>query len=288
MTLKKQFKKLKENWLLALLILLVLLVPLFVNFVSMDSLARGDISYSYGMAETAPMYDSKYYYDEDFSPVSEERFLTKTARLTTEIKRGEFTETTEEIKSLVDIADGFILNEDLSKYGEGRNSYYYGYYTIKVESGKYLDLLEQLKDIGEVQSFSEDMTDITESYLDLENELNAEKERLALYEEMYASATDISDKIELADKIFNVERTISYYEDQLENKQLQVSYSTIYLNLEEERSSYINVVFVKFGDLVESFVDSINQILKLVFWVLPWVILLGIVWFIVKKVRKKF
>jgi len=43
---------------------------------------------------------------------------------------------------------------------------------------------------------------------------------------------------------------------------------------------------VKFSELVRNIVNSFNNILSLLFWAVPWVILVLLGWFIVKKVRK--
>lgn len=250
------------------------------------------MGYEYGIAEVDLDEESyargSYYYNGDsFAPEVDERLITKTANLNTKVERGKFSEAETNLKSLVNIADGYLLREDVNKYGEGITSYYYGSYTIKVEAGEYSNLVEQLKKLGEVTSFSESARDITESYLDLEQQLAAEQARLARYEEMYLETDDISDKIELTDKIFNIERTIAYYEEALENKEAQVSYSTIYFRMQEEQSSYANIALVGLGDLVKSLVNSVNDVLSLVFWVIPWAVIALIAWLVVRTVRKK-
>ena len=51
---------------------------------------------------------------------------------------------------------------------------------------------------------------------------------------MLTEATAVSDKIELSDRIFNQERTIKYFEDQLKNAGTRVEYSTLYVTLTEK------------------------------------------------------
>ncbi|MBU1111944.1 MAG: DUF4349 domain-containing protein [archaeon] len=292
MGFKDQFKKIKENWLIVLVVLVLFLVPTFLNVTSTGVLSKSYGGYDYAVAEMAvedvqyARSGGYYYPDESFAPEVEERLITKTGNLYTEIERGEFSEASDSLKSLINVADGYILNENVNRYGEGIASYYYGYYTIKVEAGEYDDLVVQLKELGEVTSFSESARDITESYLDLEQSLATEQARLARYEEMYTETNDISDKIDLTDKIFDIERTIAYYEEALENKDAQVSYSTIYFGMQEEQSSYANIALIGLGDLVRSLISSVNDVLSLLFWVIPWAIIALLVWFVVKRVRK--
>jgi len=294
MGFKDQFKKLKNNWLIVAVVLVLFLVPTFMNFGSAGVLSKSYGGYDYAVAELSVddaeyARSGSYYYDSDesFAPEVDERLITKTGNLYSEVERGTFSEAETSFKSLINVADGYILNENVQKYGEGLASYYYGSYTIKVEADEYDDLVTQLKELGEVTSFSESARDITESYLDLEEELATEQARLARYEEMYTETDDISDKIDLTDKIFNIERTIAYYEEALENKEAQVSYSTIYFRMQEEQSSYANIALVGLGDLVRSLISSVNDVLSLVFWVIPWAIIALLVWFVVKRVRRK-
>ena len=168
-----------------------------------------------------------------------------------------------------------------------KKSYYSGNYRFKIETSKYDSVVLQLKEIGEIQSFTESMDDITARYTNLQTELDAEKSRLQKFQQMYNSADKISDKIQLADKIYSLEKTIDYLEQSLSNVQKKVDYSTIRVNLQEERSEYANTVLVKFSQLVNAIVDSFNSLLTLIFVVLPYAVALGLIWLIVRVVRKR-
>ena len=183
--------------------------------------------------------------------------------------------------------DAILLNENSNKYGKTKNSYYSGSYQIKVPTSKYSLALDQLKALGEVQSFSENARDITASYTNTQTELEVERQRLQRYEDMYSKAITVSDQIELSDRIFNQERTIKYLEQSLENKDLRIEYTTISLNVQEERSSYANIALVKFSDLIRKLVDSFNSLIALMFWILPWAAIALIVWFGVRFVKRR-
>jgi len=55
-------------------------------------------------------------------------------------------------------------------------------------------VISQLKQIGEVKSFNERMDDITGSYENINIELQAEKDRLIRYQDMYREASIVTDK----------------------------------------------------------------------------------------------
>ena len=141
--------------------------------------------------------------------------------------------------------------------------------------------------IGKVTLFSQNKDDITEQYVNQEIELGVEKQRLLRYQQMYAEATVIVDKIDLNDRIFEQERRVKYLEDALRNADQRVDYSTINVMLMEEQSSYATIVWVKFSNLVRMLVESVNSLLTLLFVVLPYAVVIGIGLFLVRVLRKK-
>ncbi len=288
MGIKKQFKKITDNWLLVLLVIVLLLIsPIFSSFSSMITRGGYD-ALEMAVAPAAERgYSKAVMYEQDFAPEVEERKITLTANLNTEVERGTFYEEQTKLKSIIKSSDSYLLTEDLNKYGKGRSSYLTGWYQIKVEATKYDAVIEQLKSIGKVQSFSENRQDVTGTYTDLNIEIEVEKERLKRYQEMYNEAKEISDKIELNDRIFNQERRIKYLEDSLKNIDRRIEYSTINFWMTEEQSGYANVVFVKFSELIKSLVNSFNSLLRILFVILPWVFAIVIIRFVWKLVKRK-
>ncbi|MBU0666119.1 MAG: DUF4349 domain-containing protein [Nanoarchaeota archaeon] len=289
MGMKDQMSKIKDNWLLlVLLVVVVLAVLLFSGGGSiMNSSYDSFSSKSMGMMESASYRDGGYpSYVVDFAPEVEERKITKTSTMGIETERREYKSTETKLKAIIESSDSYLLNENVNTYGTGKKSYIQGYYQIKVDTEKYSAIVTQLKELGEVTSFNENARDITGSYTNVELELEVEKERLKRYQEMYDDAKEISDKIDLNDRIFNQERTIKYLEDSLKNMDSKVDYSTISVNMQEEQSGYMNVILVKFSTLVKNLVNSINTLLKLLFVLLPWAVIIFIFWFIVKLLRR--
>ncbi|PIN76912.1 hypothetical protein COV17_00425 [Candidatus Woesearchaeota archaeon CG10_big_fil_rev_8_21_14_0_10_36_11] len=286
MGIHEQVKKVKENWLLAVVLLIIVAIPLFSGSTSVGFAKSFD-----GMVEpemmAAQAIRGGVYYDDSFAPDVEERKITQTAYLSSEVNRGTFYDAQAKLKSFVTSTDSFILNENVQKYGKDTNAYYTGTYQLKVETSKYNVLITQLKDIGEFQSFSENRQDITGSYTKTEIELEAEEARLLRYKQMYVEATTVTEKIELNDRIFDQERRVKYLKDLLLNKDRQVEYSTVSVTLQEEQSAYANIVLVKFSQLIRNIVNSFNGLLSLIFIAIPYAVALLLVWVIVRFVRKR-
>lgn len=223
----------------------------------------------------------------DFAPDVLERKIVKTTSIATEVDRGSFKDAENKVLSIVTSSESILLNQNANKIGKDKKSYFTGRYTIKVDTTKYDSVVSQLKGIGEVTSFNERQDDVTGRFEDINIELEAEKEKLARFQQLFDEAEVVEFKIQLTDRIFNQERRIKYLEDSLENIDLRVEYSTITLTLNEERSDYANIVFVKFSELVQRLVSSFNSLLKLLFYLVPWVIGFFIVKFIYGIIKRR-
>jgi hypothetical protein len=278
MSLKLQLGRLKENWLLALIIIALVLAPNFTNL-SSTSFSKNAVSQSFdmGMPERSFMASG-------FAPEVEERVLTKSSSLNSEIKRGQFQEKDSKIKSIIKESEGFILNENNYKNEISKKTYISASYQIKVLTTNYENTITQLKTLGEVKSFNQNIDDITEQKLDLETNLQAERNRLTKYQKIFDESTSATEKLEVTDRIFNQERTIKFYEERLENLNNRVSYSNINLNI-NEKSEYSSIAFIKLSQIAKNFVDSINAVIKLIVTVIPWAIILSIFYLIYKKIK---
>ena len=281
---KQQIQKLKENWLLLLVVILILAI---FNF---NSISTG---FSLKSSESFIAQDAVYgrgfipYPSQDFAPNVEERKLTKDANLGLEIKRGTFQESQNEAKSIITKNNALLLNENSQKIDTDKRSYFQGNYQIKVPIASYQKIIDDLKSLGEITSFSENTQDITGEYLNLQDELKVETQRLERYRQLFSQSSSISDQITLEDRIFDQERRIAYLEEMLTNSDKRVEYSTIYLTLTEAQSEYVNAVFIKFSELVTGFVNSINNLFYFVFAVIPYVLGIGIIILVVRYFKRR-
>jgi len=243
-----------------------------------------DMAYATGKGGGSMIMPS---YDQGFAPEIEDRKIVKIASLSTEVDRGEFQDSVIKLNNIIDSSDAFLLTENVGTNGTGFKEYYIGGFQIKVELDKYDSVVSQLKEIGEVQSFNENADDVTGSYTNLEIELELEKERLIRYQALYNEAKDVNDKLNLNDRIFNQERTIKYYEERLTNLDAKIDYSTIYVSITEKRSKFFEASFVKLSSLARAFVNSVNSILVIVITLIPYLVILGLLYAIIRWVRNR-
>ncbi|MDP3990507.1 MAG: DUF4349 domain-containing protein [archaeon] len=283
--LEDQWKTIKNNWLLIAVVLLLVLLPSF--FTTSGSFQKALMADSFqggimGMVESAPAIR---YYGEDFAPGVEERKITKYGSIDVEIKRGDFKDKETRMKDVVKSTNSILTSENVQKYGDDGS--FVGYYTIKVEADKYNAIIGQLRDLGEVTSFSENAEDITGSFVRLEDELSAERARLQRYQQLFSEVKDVGEKIQLSDRIFEQERIIKSLEEAIKNVDRRVEYTTISLTIHEKESKYQNIILAGLSDLVRKFVDSLNSVLYLLVAVIPYAILGLLGWLAVKFFRRR-
>lgn len=288
MSIKTQWNKIKDNWLIVLVLVLVAGYVLVGSPIGGITNSMKGVPYETDAAYGAPEYAPSTYrgYTDDFAPEVEDRKITKTTRLSAEVERGHFYEQEAKLKAIIQSTDSYLLNQNVNRNGEGSKSYLSGTYTIKVETDKYAAVIEQMKALGEIQYFNENTRDVTGRYTNLETDLEAEKAKLQRYQTMLVEAKSVEDKLELTDRIFNQERQIAYLEDALNSLDNRIDYSTVTMTLKEEQSAYANIVVATFASLVKSLVASFNVMLHLLFVVLPYVVLAVIILVITRLVRK--
>ncbi|MFH0905775.1 MAG: DUF4349 domain-containing protein [archaeon] len=298
--LKSQFSKIKENWLMITLFIVALVVfsGIFNRGVTLFGSSSNTTAYNENMAydsissyrggATGKMISPQIAYDSGSVDTfyMQNRKITKNSSISNEVERGKFSEAEAKLKSIINLSNSLLLSENVNTYKNGNIETKNGYYSIKVEADKYSSIITQLKEIGKVTSFNENATDITQNYVNTQVELEVERNRLTKYQELY-SDINRKDQIDLIDRIFNQERTIKYLEDSLKNQDKQVVYSDIYLTINEKQSDWISITLVKLSELVRSFVNSVNSLLKLIMVILPYAVVIGLVWFIVHKIRNR-
>lgn len=105
--------------------------------------------------------------------------------------------------------------------------------TIRIPAKKLGDFLSEIAEVSNVISRNERVTDVTLQYVDMESHkkaLVAEQDRLL---ELLEQAESIEDIITIESRLSEVRYQIESMESKLRTMDNQVSYSTIYLSIEE-------------------------------------------------------
>ena len=197
-------------------------------------------------------------------------------------------------------AGGYIENSTLSSYG----SYRYASYALRIPADQYRYFCDITSEIGHVLSINENVENVSEAYFDSEARVSSAKAKLESLQELLKKAENMEDIITIQNAINDVEYDIDYYSGNLRRYDSLVSFSTIYLEINEVgRLSGTEEPAIGFGQQLsqafkrgsENFVSGIQDFAlgfarHYVGWLIFIIIVIAIIIFIkllVKRDKKK-
>ncbi|MDD3277678.1 MAG: DUF4349 domain-containing protein [Lachnospiraceae bacterium] len=186
------------------------------------------------------------------------RKLIKTEYLSVQTKQ--FDEFLKTITQKVTELGGYVEHSDISGNAINAVSNRYASYTIRIPQDKLDEFVVQVEDHATVTSKSENVDDVTLSYVDVQSHITALKTEQESLLSMMEKAETIDDIIAIQSRLTDVRYQLESYESQLRTYDNQIDYSTVNLDVTEvERISQADDT--SFGArLKERFLNSIYSI----------------------------
>lgn len=251
--------------------------------------------------ESAGMTDSgnNEYVSEEASASQKEsdRKLIRTVSMDVETK--EYDGLLVMIEDEVERLGGYIESLDSyngSIYSSYRNSRYADM-VLRIPQNSLNQFLGSVEGVSNVISRSENVQDVTLSYVDLESRkevLLVEQERLLAFLEQAETMEDI---IVLEERLSEIRYEIESKESQLRTYDNKVTYSTVYLNVQEvkeltpvkeetawERIS--NGFLQNVEDIVEGVTNFFIELLIMTPYILLWTVVIALAIFAIRKYSK--
>ncbi len=194
--------------------------------------------------------------------ITENRKFIKNANFT--MQTLEFDSTLARLETLAAEMGGFIQSSNVS--GQSIKTDYpgarYASFTLRIPASGLDDFGERVKELGNITAQSENIQDVSDYYYDTEarlKTLRTEEERLL---EILKKAENLSDILTIESALSNVRYQIESMDGQMRRLEDQITYSTIYLNVEEVLdSSKLVVSPLTLGQRIsERFASSIKGI----------------------------
>lgn len=230
--------------------------------------------------------------------VSVDRKLIKTVNMDVETR--EYDKLLAAVENKVTELGGYI--ESLDAYnGSMYNSYRStrnANLTIRIPKDKLDDFLNTVSDIGNVTSRSENVQDVTLTYVDLQSHrdaLQTEQERLL---QLLEQAESIDDIISIEQRLSDVRYQLESMESQLRSYDNQVDYSTVYLYINEvevytpvEEETVWERISTGFADSLKNIGEGLKEagiwfVIHIPYLVL-WAVVILILILILKKIKKR-
>ena len=194
-----------------------------------------------------------------------------------------------------------LIDQKMKSFGayvqySGFDNYTYGYRSsrmvVRVPRENYDAFVSDLKDSFDLVSYSQNLQDVTEQYRDISSRLNSlkvEEERiLSLYEQ----AENLEEVLQLEDKLSSLRYEIEAFETQIKNYDLLTTYATLDISLKEklpvkESASLFSRIVSSFSEGWSDLGGSAGSFLVSLSYAAPFLLIFGIIIFVVIKIIKK-
>lgn len=248
--------------------------------------------------ESAGSMDNAVTEEGAANAVTTQRKLIKTVNMDVETR--EYDKLLASVENKVTELGGYI--ESLDAYN---GSTYYDYrstrnanMTIRIPKDRLDEFLNTVSDLGNVTNRSENVQDITLTYVDMQSHrdaLQTEQERLL---QLLEQAESIEDIITIEQRLSDVRYQLESMESQLRSYDNQVDYSTVYLYIDEVEVYTPVEEETAWERISAGFMDSLKNIgigiKEAAIWfvihipyLVIWAIVITVIVLILKKLKKR-
>ncbi|KYC50737.1 MAG: hypothetical protein AMQ22_01412 [Candidatus Methanofastidiosum methylothiophilum] len=189
------------------------------------------------------------------------------------------------IKELAINFGGYVTNSNMWISSTDTKS---GNITIKIPEKRFDEFSDSLGQIGKIKSKESSAYDVTEEYIDLQARLKNLKNQEKRYTELLDMAKDVEDVLAIEVQLGRIRGEIESYEGRIKYLDNTTSFGTFYINLyEPEKITHEWGIKDAFDKSIDAFIASIAGIIILGGFFIPIVILIGIIYLVVKYIKKR-
>ncbi|MBQ9632716.1 MAG: DUF4349 domain-containing protein, partial [Lachnospiraceae bacterium] len=215
------------------------------------------------------------------------------------IETMDYKQSKKDIKKLIEDHDGIIQSEN-EYYND--NDWYYDTsdqvrtlnITARIPSAKFHEVMEGADEIGHVTVKSQDASNVTREYYDVQARLKTKKAELERFQEILSKAEKIQDILDIESRISDVQYEIDSARSQLDNLDLDVAYSTLTISMvevlqysrdAEKATSKLQETLIGAGHFFMSFLWTLFRI---ILYVGPCAIVIIAILYGLYRLKKKF
>ncbi|MEV4456012.1 DUF4349 domain-containing protein [Microbispora sp. NPDC049633] len=218
-----------------------------------------------------------------------DRAVIYQAELTVEAK--DVTAAADGAKSIVTGAGGYVAEERSDSYSSGQRAVI----AFKVPPARYADVLAQLgRDLGKRRSMRQNAQDVTEEVADVASRVKSAEAALGQFRTLLSKANKIGEILEIEREITNREAELESLQARQKALAAQTGMATVTLTLvlppkasarptKEDRSGFLGGLRTGWDTLTASTVVALTVLGAL----LPWLVVAGLVWLVVRTVMRR-
>jgi hypothetical protein len=186
--------------------------------------------------------------------------------------------------------DALLADTHLIQDAGGRRS---AVLAIRVAADRFADALEAVRGLGRVKADAVTTEDVTKAYADLETRLAVKEETAARLRRLLADRTGkLSEVLDVERELSRVVTEIEQMKGERRYYDQRVAVSTIALTLVEPgaavRPGFGHPVKDAFARSLQVLSTSVAWLIYLVTFLVPWVLIVGLGWWVVRRVRARW
>lgn len=208
----------------------------------------------------------------------------------------EFADTLKGIEDYVFMLGGFIESSSISGLGEqyegSSSARGYAEIVFRVPAAQYGGLMENIKQYGNVTSQTSWSENITSSYYDLDGRLRAYRTSEERLLEILKKANDVKDILDIERELASVRANLESITTQLKVWDSLVNYSTVTIVVREVRrisalepETFAERLIQTIEKSFLAFMDFIKGIIIVIIYIIPYALILIVIFFLIYKVR---
>lgn len=237
--------------------------------------------------------------NQDIDTVKSDDNITLTAdkivyRGNVTITTPEYDEAYKKLKTILKNYDAVLSSEDYQIFDHNR----YNTIEIRIPSKQFTDFMNTLNDIGHITSSSANAENITQTYLDTQTRMKSYETEINRLNELASQTSNVTDLTAIYAELSDVEYQLENTKSQLLNMDTDVKYSYVTVRLEDTHKysdtgalqgdgTYWSDITYSVLDSLDSFIAFLGRALIFLIYALPYILILMLIIFCIRKLRRK-
>lgn len=222
-------------------------------------------------------------YTESSELNTNDRKVVKNGNANIEVEN--FDSSISKIKELAGNFEGYVTNSNMWTTSSDTKS---GNITVKIPEKRFDEFGDSLGQIGTIKSKETSAYDVTEEYIDVQARLKNLKNQEKRYTELLDMAKDVQDVLAIEAQLGRIRGEIESHEVRIKYLENTTTFGTFYINIyEPEKVVHEWGIKNAFDRAIEAFIVSVAGIIILGGFLIPIAILIGLIYVIVKYIKKR-
>lgn len=187
------------------------------------------------------------------------------------------------------------LQESLSEEGAKLSDISYNEYsdrkqysmTVKVQPSKFDQMMDLVKEKGEVKGISVSLEDVTKRYVELDVRIENKEAELDRLRSLYNRTGEVSEILEIEKELTRVETELEILKQQKQDLVSKVDQSTIMISMYEEKPA-VSKLTLSLEGLAGMFFGAVGAAITLIVlaagFLIPLLIVIGVLWLAYRKI----